>query len=277
LGDDGYPTAVTSKAVFVGTQPLFQLTLGYDDMPYFTSGIIPNVRLSTDHFPINVLNGAYRAPCFNSHAFIVETFIDECAAAAGIDPLEYRLKLVSKWDKPWADCLRVAAQKAGWGRPLPKGEGMGIAITNWPQAAMHHAGTIICAVARVKVTPEGELTVKQVDVAFDCGRVANPDAVRAQIEGGTIFGMNMTLNEQITIQDGVVADNNFHRYPMLRHGDRLPQVNVHFDALSGHDRFDLVGEAPVGPVGPAIGNAIFQATGKRLRSTPFRIHDLRWS
>lgn len=135
----------------------------------------------------------------------------------------------------------------------------------------------MCAVAHVKVSPKGELTVKQIDIAFDCGRVANRDAVRAQIEGGTLFGMNMTLNEQITIKDGAVVEHNFDQYPMLRLGDKLPRINVHFEALSGLERFDLIGEVPVGPVGPAIGNAIYQATGKRLRSTPFRNHDLRWA
>jgi len=277
LGADGYPQAVTSRASFVGTRPLYRLTLGYDDMPYFTSGIIPHVHISSTNLPLHVLNGAYRGPCFNSHAFFVESFIDECAVAAGIDPLEYRLKLVSHWDKPWSDCLRVAAEKAGWGQPLPKGEGRGIAITSWPQAAMHDAGTIMCAAVRVTVTPQGELTVKQVDVAFECGRVANRGAVRAQIEGGTIFGMNMTLNEQLTVKDGAIAERNFNQYRMLRINDRLPVINVHFDALSNHDRFDIIGEAPVGPVGPAIGNAIFQATGKRLRTTPFRTYDLSWS
>ncbi len=277
LGDNGYPLAVTSRTSFVGTRPPFQLTFGYDDMPYFTSGIIPNVHFSATKLPVHVLNGAYRGPCFNSHAFLVETFIDECAIAVGIDPLEYRLTLVSKWDKPWADCLRVAAEKAGWGRPLPRGEGRGIAITCWPQAALHNTGTIVCAVARVKVTKSGELTVAQLDIAFDCGSVANSDAVRAQIEGAALFSMNMTLNEQMTIKDGAMVERNFDRYPMLRLGDRLPQINVHFDALSGHERFEIIGEAPTGPAGPAIGNAIFQATGKRLRSTPFRNHDLTWT
>jgi isoquinoline 1-oxidoreductase subunit beta len=114
-------------------------------------------------------------------------------------------------------------------------------------------------------------------VAFECGRVANRGAVRAQIEGGTIFGMNMTLNEQLTVKDGAIVERNFNQYRMLRINDRLPVINVHFDALSNHDRFDIIGEAPVGPVGPAIGNAIFQATGKRLRTTPFRTYDLSWS
>lgn len=277
LGDDGYPQAVTSRAAFVGSRPLFQLTFGYDDQPYFQRDAIPNTHFSSVQLPINILNGAYRGPCYNSHAFFVETFIDECAVAAGIDPLEYRAKLLSRWDKPWTDCLRLAAKKAGWGKRLPRGEGRGIAISNWPQASLHHAGTIICAVARVKVSRDGQLTIRQVDIAFDCGRVANADAVRAQIEGGTIFGMNMSLNEQLGIENGAVVEGNFHQYPMLRIGDVPPAIHVHFDALSGHERMDIVGEAPVGPIGPAIGNAIFQATGKRLRSTPFRSHDLRWS
>lgn len=278
LGADGYPLAVASRVAFLGTVPLYQMTRGYDDMPYFTSGIIPNVHFSTDKLPVHVLNGAFRAPCYNSHVFFVETFIDECAVAAGIDPLEYRLHLLSNWDKPWSDCLRVAAQKIGWGRTLPKGEGLGIAITNWPLAQMHNAGTTICAAAHVRVSKAGELEVLQVDITFDCGSVANPDAVRSQLEGGTVFGMNMTLYEQVTVKDGAIVETNFHQYPMLKLGDKqLTQVNVHFDALSGHERMEIIGEAPAGPVGPAIGNAIFQATGKRLRTTPFRNHDLSWS
>jgi isoquinoline 1-oxidoreductase beta subunit len=277
LGDDGYPSALTSKTSLVGSRPAFQLTFGYDDMPYFTSGIIPNVHMSVATLPVHVLNGAYRGPCYNSHAFLVETFIDECAVTADIDPLAYRLKLMSKWDKPWSDCLRIAAEKSGWGQSLPRGEGRGIAISGWPVLGNHNFGTVVCTVARVKVSKSGEVTVQQLDVSFDCGSIANRDAVRAQIEGGTIFGMNMTLNEQMTLKDGVMVERNFDGYPMIRIADVPTRINVHFDALSGHERFDIIGEAPVGPVGPAIGNAIFQATGKRLRSTPFRNHDLSWT
>jgi isoquinoline 1-oxidoreductase beta subunit len=277
LSQDGYPLAITGRASFVGTQPLFRLNLGFDDAPYFTSGIIPHVEMSTTNLPVNVLNGAYRAPCYNSHVFMVESFVDECAIAAGIDPLEYRLRLVSRWDKPWSDCLRVAAAKAGWGRRLPRGEGIGIAISSWPNAAAHNVGTTVCTAARVVVSRAGDLVVKQVDVAFDCGRVANRGAVRAQIEGATLFGLNMTLNEQLAVEDGAITTRNFNDYRLLRINQHLPVVNVHFDALSDHDRFDIVGEAPVGPIGPAIGNAIYQAIGKRLRTTPFRTHDLSWS
>ncbi|TGD76144.1 xanthine dehydrogenase family protein molybdopterin-binding subunit [Mangrovimicrobium sediminis] len=277
LGEDGYPMAVRSRASFIGTHPIYQLPLGYDDQPYFTSGIIPNVHISRNNYPVSVMNGAYRGPCYNTHAFTVETFIDECAVAAGIDPLAYRLHLMSRWDEAWSDCLRVAAEKIGWGRKLPRGEGLGIAISSWPSAAMRGTGTVVCSAAHVAISRAGAIEVKRVDVAFDCGRVANADAVRSQIEGATLFGMNMTLNEQLTIRDGVTEQRNFDSYPMLRLRDPLPDIHVHFEALSGAERIDIIGEAPVGPIGPAIGNAIFQATGKRLRSTPFRNHDLSWS
>ncbi len=271
----GLPQAVIGHANMAGTRPLFQLTQGLIDPPYLNTGIIPNVSIAQSSLPVHVLNGAYRGPCFNSHAFIAETFIDECAVAANIDPLEYRLKLLANWDKSWSDCLRLVAGKSGWGKPLPKGEGLGIAIAAWPQVAKDQ-GSVVAVAARVAVTPQGGLSVKRLDAAFDCGRMANEDAVRAQIEGGLIFGLNMTLNEEMTIADGAMVEGNFDEYPMLRMAD-MPQIFVHTGALSGLDRFEIMGEVPIGPVGPAVGNAIFRATGKRLRSTPFRKHDLSWT
>jgi isoquinoline 1-oxidoreductase subunit beta len=273
----GLPSALSGDLAFAGDRPLFHLTQGYADVPYFHIGVIPNVRLTTAAHPVHVLNGAYRGPCFNSNAFFTETFIDECAHAAGIDPLEYRLKLVAKWDKPWSDVLKLAAEKAGWGRKLPRGEGMGIAITSWPMATIHNFGSVMATVARVSVTQKGELTVRQVDIAFDTGKVANADAVHSQIEGGTIWGLNMTLNEEMTLKDGAMVEGNYDEYPMLRMADAPTDIRVHFDALSGHDRFDLIGELPVGPIGPAVGNAVFMATGIRLRATPFRKQDLSWT
>lgn len=273
LDDRGMPQSLEGEACYSG----LTLPLGFMDSPYAVSGVIPNVQIALSSLPTHVLTGAYRAPCYNSHAFIVESFVDECAAAARADPLEYRLRLLASWDPAWRRCLKVAAERAGWGRKLPKGQGLGVAIANWPMAGQHDAGATVCAVARVNVSRKGELKVEQVDVAFDCGRVVNRDAVLAQIEGAVLFGVNMTLNEEVTIADGAVVEGNFDQYPMLRIGDAPPRINVHFDALSGHDRYAMIGEAPVGPVGPAIGNAIFQATGKRLRSTPFRKHDLSWT
>lgn len=274
--ETGLPRAVEAEACFVGNRPAFHLTFGFDDMPYFTSGIVPNLQLRASKLPVHVLNGAWRGPCYNSHAFIVETFIDECAHAAGLDPLQYRLQLVSRWDKAWGDCLRVAAGHAGWGQELPAGEGLGIAISAWPQAAQHNVGTIVATAAHVAVSREGVISVKKLDVAFDCGRVANRDAVAAQMEGGTLFGLSAALHEGLTLVGGRIAETNFDTYPLLRLAE-TPPVAVHFDALSGHERMDIVGEAPVGPVAAAVGNAIFRATGKRLRSTPFTRHDLRWN
>ena len=273
----GLPQAISGDACFAGDRPLFQLTQGYADPPYFNSGVIPNVNLTTINFPVHILNGAYRGPCFNANAFFTETFVDECAHAAGIDPLAYRLALLAKWEKPWSDVLKLAAEKAGWGQKLPKGEGLGIAITSWPMATIPKFGSVMATAARVSVSKEGVLAVKRVDIAFDCGKVANADAVRAQIEGGILFGLNMTLNEEVTIKDGAIVEGNYDEYPMLRMGDSLPDIHIHFEALSGHDRFDLMGELPVGPIGPAVGNAIYSAIGKRLRATPFRKQDLSWT
>jgi isoquinoline 1-oxidoreductase beta subunit len=274
LAADGSLSAFTSHTAIVGQEPIFLKGLG--DMPYFTEGGIPNVRIGVSRVESHVLTGAYRAPNYNSHVLALESFVDECAHAAGIDPLEYRLRLLKHWDAAWSACLKVAAEKAGWGQPLPKGEGRGIAIANWPTAGMHQAGTTMCAVAHVAVSREGALTVKRIDVSFDCGRVANEDAVRAQIEGGSLFGLSTLLHEETTLRDGSVVEGNFNRYKVLRTAE-APEVNVHFDALSGHERFSIVGEAPVGPIQGAVANAVFQATGKRIRQTPFSKQDLSWT
>jgi isoquinoline 1-oxidoreductase beta subunit len=278
LDEKGMLQGLDAHAYMAGLaqQGPVMLVMGYGDSPYLISGGIPNVRLAVTTAQPHLLTGAYRAPSFNSFTFMVDSFIDECAMAANVDPLEYRLKLLEKWDPAWSQCLKIAAQKAGWGRQLPKGQGLGIGIGNFPFSGLRQAGTTVCAVARVEVSREGVLAVKQVDVTFDSGRVANRDAAAAQIEGGTIFGLNMTLNEEITLAKGAVVESNFHDYPVLRIGE-VPKINIHFDALSGHDRFGMIGEVPVGPIGPAVGNAIFQATGKRLRTTPFRKLDMSWT
>jgi isoquinoline 1-oxidoreductase beta subunit len=269
----GLPQAVNGDCVYVGSRPPFQLPLGFSDQPYFNSGIIPNVKLTGGSLPVSLLTGAWRGPCYNSHVFNVETFIDECAVAAGFDPLAYRLSLLANWDASWSDCLRVAADKAGWGKRLPKGEGLGIAISCWPVASARRNGSVVATVERVAVSAASEVKVRQIDVAFDCGSVANPDAVRAQVEGGTVYGLNAVLNERLGMKDGAIVEGNFDEYPIIRIAD-MPILNVHFDALSGHERMAIIGEAPTGPIQPAVGNAIFAATGKRVRQTPVRMIDL---
>jgi isoquinoline 1-oxidoreductase subunit beta len=269
LGADGLPQALASHVA--AWKPVM---FGMSDAVY-VKGSIPNVRIETSNVETHILTGQYRGPGYNSHCFFIEGFIDECATRTGIDPLEYRLRLLGKWpDAGWRKCLEVAAQAAGWGSPLPAGHGRGIAIGNFGGAGEPHAGMTVAAVATVEVTTAGELRVHALDISFDCGQVLNMDAVRSQLEGSAVFGMNMSLNEEITIENGRVVEGNFDRYPMLRLAD-VPQINIHVDALSGHDRYANAGEAGVGVIGPAIANAVFAATGVRLRSMPFRRLRLR--
>lgn len=271
----GLPAALSAESIYIGTNPLFQYPLGLFDVPFFNDGTIPNIRVVTNSMPVHILNGAWRGPCYNSHVFNVESFIDECAVTAGIDPLEYRLKLLANWDKSWSNCLRVAADKAGWGKTLPQGEGIGIAISCFPLAMIPQNGSVIATAVRVHVSQAGKLSIKQIDVSFDCGSYANADAVRAQVEGAVLYGLNAVMNENMSVVDGAMVEGNFDKYPVNRMAD-IPDVNVHFEALSGHSRMAIIGEAPTGPVQAALGNAIFAATGKRLRHTPIRGQDLSW-
>ncbi len=273
LGGDGLPIALhTRLGAFIKSGQN-----GLMDGAY-ANGLIPNVRVESTRVPLHILHGAYRAPGYNSIAFFVESFIDECAVASGMDPLEYRLRIFDKWpDAGWKKCLEEVAAKSNWGERLPRGQGQGLAISNWAMRGKPHSGTTVAVVAKVNVTRAGELTVERLDLAFDCGRILNRDAVLAQLQGGMLFGLNMSLNEELTIHDGQIVEGNFDRYPMLRMAEIPKKLEVHFGALSGHDRFNEVGEPPVGPVGPAVANAIFRATGKRIRTMPFRKHDLRWT
>jgi isoquinoline 1-oxidoreductase subunit beta len=264
LAPDGLPEALVSHVA--AWKPVM---LGMSDSVY-VKGLIPHVRVEQSTVETHILTGQYRGPGYNSHCFFLESFIDECAARAGIDPLEYRLKIFAKFPDPaWSKCLQVAATHSGWGTPLPAGQARGIAIGNFGGAGEPHAGMTVAAVATVEVTSARELRVHALDIAFDCGQVLNIDAVRAQLQGSAIFGMNMSVNEEITIADGQVVEGNFDRYPMMRLAE-VPTLRIHSDALSGHDRYANAGEAGVGVIGPAIANAVFAATGVRLRSMPFR-------
>lgn len=241
------------------------------------SGMIPNAQVEYHDMPLHIQAGPFRGPGYNSNTFCIESFIDECAHTAGIDPVQYRLKLYANWPDPGPTlCLKEAASKAGWGKPMQKGMSQGVAIGNWGMFGKPQAGTTVCAVATVAVSREGVLKVHAIDLSFDCGRVLNRDAVLTQLQGGVVFGLNMALNEALTVKDGRIVEGNFDQYPMLRMED-MPKINIHFGGLSGHERFAEIGEPAVGVIGPAIANAIFGATGKRIRSTPFRKHDLSWN
>src|SRR5208337_3632364 len=124
--------------------------------------------------PFHILTGPYRGPGLSSNAFFVESLLDECALAAGIDPMEYRLQIYGKWaDIGWVKCLKEVREKSGWGQPLPKGQGRGVAIANWAMRGKPNAGTTIATVAKVEVSNDGKLKILQLDVAFDSGRIFN--------------------------------------------------------------------------------------------------------
>ncbi|MDM0021786.1 xanthine dehydrogenase family protein molybdopterin-binding subunit [Variovorax saccharolyticus] len=273
LDPQGMPEAFHVRAA--GT-PAFRVRY-LTDCP-LSAGLAPHVHVESRAVPFHVMGSDYRGPGTNVNSFFTEVFVDECAAAAGIDPLEYRLRLFAKWpDAAWVQCLKEVAGKAGWGRKLARGWGQGIAIANWGGAGKPEGGATVAAIVTVEVSRKGEVRVDSVDMAIDPGRVGYPDGLRSQLEGGAIFALNSALNEQVTVQDGRIVEGNYHQYPMLRIGDTPKRINVHFGAVSGHPRMAFVGEAAMGPVPPALGNAIFAATGKRIRSLPFRVHDLSWT
>jgi isoquinoline 1-oxidoreductase subunit beta len=265
LGPDGLPHALHVHVA--GHVPLL---LGLENGAY-ANGCIPNVCIEKSTVPLHILTGQYRGPGYNTHCFFIESFIDECAAKAGIDPLEYRLRMFAKWPDPgWTSCLKEVAARANWGRKLPKGQAQGIALGNWGMEGKPREGTTAAAIATVEVQDSGEFTVHAIDLAFDCGQMVNEDSVRAQLEGALLFGLNMCLNEELTVKDGRIVESNFDQYRMLRMADIPRVINIHTGAVSGHARYSGVGEVASGLVGPAIANAIFAASGTRIRSMPFR-------
>jgi len=193
-------------------------------------------------------------------AYSTECFIDEIAAAAGQDPVAFRRTLLGKHPRHLG-VLNLAAAKAGWGRPLPKGRARGIAV--------HESFNSYAAqVAEVSVDARGGFRVERVVCAIDCGVAVNPDVVRAQMEGGIGYGLSAALHGAITLQDGRVEQSNFHDYLPLRI-DEMPRIEVHI--VPSHEKPTGVGEPGVPPIAPAVANALASATGQRLRSLPLRL------
>jgi isoquinoline 1-oxidoreductase subunit beta len=208
--------------------------------------------------------GFWRSVGSSHTAFSTECFLDELAHAAGKDPLAFRLSLLEKHPRH-AGVLKLAAEKAGWGKPLPKGMGRGIAV--------HESfGSYVAEVAEVSVDKDGHVKVHRVVIACDCGQVVNPDTVAAQMEGGMVYGLTAALYGEITLKNGRVEQRNFYDYKMLRMNE-MPKVEVHI--MPSTEKHGGVGEPGTPPIAPAVVNAIFAATGKRLRSLPIRPEELK--
>ena len=224
---------------------------------------IPNVRVDLHTPKIGVPVQWWRSVGHSHTGFSVEAFLDEVAHAGGKDPYELRRALLAKQPRMLA-VLELAAQKAHWGSKLPAGVGRGIAT--------HFSfDSYVAQVVEASVEKNGTVRVHRVVCAVDCGTAINPDTVKAQMEGGIIFGLTAALKSEITLKDGRVEQGNFHDYQMLRIFES-PEIEVHI--VPSSESPTGVGEPGVPPVAPALANAIFAATGKRIRRLPIRASDL---
>lgn len=224
---------------------------------------VPNQSVRSVESPTPVPRGPWRSVAHSQHTFFIEGFMDELAHEAGDDPFEYRRTLLKDQPRHLA-VLELAAEKAGWGTPLPKGHARGIAI----QEAFK---TIVAEVAEVSVSPSGELKVHRVVAAVDCGRMINPNTVEQQVESGIIYGLTAALHGEISIEKGAVAQSNFPDYEMVRMAD-VPAIEVH--VIESGAALGGLGEPATPPIAAAVSNAVFAATGKRIRQLPLKNHDL---
>jgi isoquinoline 1-oxidoreductase beta subunit len=267
LAGDGKPVAweqaIVGQSIMLGTPfEAFMIKNGVDatsvegvaDSPYLKEIKDHNIELHTVKATIPVL--WWRSVGHSHTGFVMESLVDEAAHAAGQDPLVYRRELLKNHPRHLA-ALNLAAEKAEWDKPLPKGISRGIAV--------HESfGSFVAQVAEVSVE-EGAVKVHRVVCAIDCGLAVNPDSLKAQLESAIAFGLGAALQSQITFKDGQVQQSNFHDYQVLRM-NQMPKVEVHI--VQSTEKMGGVGEPGVPPIAPAVTNAIFALTGKRIRSLP---------
>jgi isoquinoline 1-oxidoreductase beta subunit len=243
---------------------------------------IPNFRLARSVMSTNVPTNWYRAPGSNGLAFVFQSFIDELAHAAGQDPYAFRLTLLGadrdlpgsgRWDPSYnvtrmKGVLKLVTEKAGWGRKLPAGSGLGLAFH------FSHGG-YVAEVAEVQVSREGALAVLSVVAAIDVGPIINYSGAESQVQGSIVDGLGGAWLQAITLGDGRVEQSNFNDYPLLRIDATPPKIEVHF--VQSENPPTGLGEPALPPLPPAVCNAIFAATGKRIRRLPITRTDLQWS
>ena len=255
----GIKHQLTSKSI---TQVLFGLPKKTLDPFMVEAQVAPYNIPNTSHDLIihdyGFRPGYLRAVSHTMNCFANESFMDELAAAAGADPVAYRLSLLQgKENERFVAVLKLAAEKAGWGRKLPKGRALGVAL-------MEGYGTYMAQVAEVSVTG-GVVKVHKVTVACDCGHTVNPGIVSQQLEGGIIYGLSGALYGDITVKNGRVEQSNFNDFRIVRQNES-PEISVHL--IASTEKPGGVGEPSTSLIGPAVANAIAAAAGKRVRSMP---------
>lgn len=266
LDDSGKPLAwrhtIVGQSIIAGT-PFEKAMIkdgiddtsveGAADIPYAIPNLLVDLHTTNNGVPVLW----WRSVGHSHTAFVVESFLDELAHLAGLDPYQYRHSLLAKQPRHLR-VLETAARKAGWGTPLPKGVGRGIAVHS-------SFGSFVAQVAEVALDTTGGPKVRRVVCAVDCGRIVNPDTIAAQMESAIVFGLSAALYGEITLKEGRVEQGNFDSYPLVRMA-AAPRIEVHI--VPSNEPPGGVGEPGVPPIAPAVANALFAATGTRVRSLP---------